>query len=298
VKPKTIMAALGVAVAASFAATAVPAEAAVTSASISGTTATLNLDAADNNVTVSVAPGAKPGAPGTLVHGQTTGGLNSPADWDSATPGDQTVPADGTFTVVINGGDGNDALTVLAKTTEIASAQLNGGGGDDVLTGADTNDILSGGDGNDRLIGAKGTDQMSGGAGNDTLVWNNGDGSDRMNGDAGNDTAEVNGSPTLGDVFTLDPEPGGVKFQRTNLVPFTLDTATENFQVNGLGGNDSITAHDGVGALTLLSVDGGAGADTVNGSDGPDLIRGGEGNDVLKAAAEMTASSATAAPTR
>jgi Ca2+-binding RTX toxin-like protein len=36
-----------------------------------------------------------------------------------------------------------------------------------------------------------------------------------------------------------------------------------------------------VGALTLLSVDGGAGADTVNGSDGTDLILGGEGNDVL-----------------
>jgi Ca2+-binding RTX toxin-like protein len=216
-KPKTIMAALGAALAASFAATAVPAEAAVSSASINGTTATLNLDSADNNVTVSVAPGEKPGAPGVLVHGQTTGGLNSASDWDSATPGDQTVPADGTFTVVINGGDGNDALTVLAKNTEIASTTLNGGGGDDVLTGADTNDILNGGDGNDRLIGGKGTDQMSGGAGNDTLVWNNGDGSDRMNGDAGNDTAEVNGSPTLGDVFTLDPEPGGVKFQRTNL---------------------------------------------------------------------------------
>ena len=122
---------------------------------------------------------------------------------------------------------------------------------------------------------------MSGGAGNDTLVWNNGDGSDRMNGDAGNDTAEVNGSPTLGDAFTLAPESGGVKFQRTNLVPFTLDTATERFQVNGLGGNDSITAPDGVGALTLLSVDGGAGADTITGSDGPDLINGGEGNDVL-----------------
>jgi hypothetical protein len=86
-------------------------------------------------------------------------------------------------------------------------------------------------------------------------------------------------------VFTLDPEPGGVKFQRTNLVPFTLDTAAERFQVNGLGGDDTITAHDGVGALTLLSVDGGAGADTVVGSDGPDLILGGEGNDVLSGGA-------------
>jgi Ca2+-binding RTX toxin-like protein len=273
-KHATILAAFATALAASFAATAAPASAAVGSASISGSTATLNLDGADDNVTVSVSNGL-------LVHGQTTGGLNSAADWDSNTRGDQTVPADGTFTVVVNGGDGNDSLTVLAKNTEIHAATLNGDGGDDVLTGADSNDTLNGGDGNDRLVGAKGTDVMNGGAGNDTLVWNNGDGSDRINGDAGNDGTEVNGSPTLGDVFTLDPEPGGVKFKRTNLVQFTLDTATERFQVNGLGGDDSVSASAGVGAGTLLSVDGGVGADTVNGSDGPDLILGGEGNDTL-----------------
>ena len=123
---------------------------------------------------------------------------------------------------------------------------------------------------------------MKGGAGNDALVWNQGDGSDRADGDAGNDVAEVNGAPTLGDVFTLDPVAGGtIKLRRTNLGPFTFDAATERFEVNGLGGNDSITANDGVGAFTLLSVDGGAGADTVKGSEGPDLILGGEADDVL-----------------
>src|SRR5436190_23457657 len=135
-RPKTILAALGVALAASFGAIAAPAGAAVGSASIVGTTATLNLDGADDNVTVSVSNGQ-------LVHGQTTGGLNSGADWDSSTAGDQTVPANGTFNVVVNGGDGNDAIAVLAKTTEITGATLNGGGGDDLLTGADTNDTLN-----------------------------------------------------------------------------------------------------------------------------------------------------------
>jgi Ca2+-binding RTX toxin-like protein len=276
-KRPTMLAALATALAASFAATALPAQAAVSSASIVGTTATLNLDGADDNVTVSVSGGL-------LVHGQTTGGLNSGADWDSATPGDQTVPANGTFVVVVNGGDGNDSLAVLAKNSEIVTAALNGGSGDDVLTGSDTGDSLEGGDGNDRLVGAKGGDVMSGGAGNDTLVWNNGDGSDTIDGGAGNDATEVNGSPTLGDLFTLSPNatnPARLTFQRTNLVPFTLDASTERFQVNGLGGDDSFSADDGVGALTLLSVDGGAGVDTVNGSDGPDLILGGEGNDIL-----------------
>ncbi len=273
-KRPTKLAALVAAVAASLAAGAVPAQAAVSSASINDLTATLNLDGAADNVTVSVANGL-------LVHGQTTGGLASGKDWDSSTDGDQTVPADGTFTVVVNGGDGNDSVTVLAKNTEVARVVLNGGNDDDVLTGADSDDMLNGDGGNDRLVGAKGVDLMNGGAGNDTMVWNNGDGSDRINGDAGNDATEVNGNATLGDAFTLEPEPGGVKFKRTNLVQFTLDTATERFEVNGLGGNDSLSASPGVGALTLLSVDGGAGADTIDGSDGPDLIRGGEGNDVL-----------------
>ena len=274
-KRPTILAALATALAASVAATAIPAQAAVSSASIDDLTATLNLDGADDNVTVSVVGGL-------LVHGQTTGGLASGSDWDSGTPNDQTVPADGTRTVIVNGGNGNDSITVVAKATELASSGLNGDGGDDVVTGPDSNDTLIGGEGDDRLIAGKGDDLMLGSAGNDTLVWNQGDGSDKADGEAGNDGSEVNGAPTLGDVFTIDPVVGGtVELRRTNLGPFTFDAVTERFQVNGLGGNDSVTANDGVGAATLLSVDGGTGADTVKGSEGPDLIVGGEANDVL-----------------
>ena len=79
-KRMTILAALSAVLAAGFAATATPADAAVSSASIVGGTATLNLDGADDNVTVSVSGGL-------LVHGQTTGGLNSGSDWDSARAG-------------------------------------------------------------------------------------------------------------------------------------------------------------------------------------------------------------------
>ena len=274
-KRPTILAALGVALAATLAATALPAHAAVSSASIDILTARLNLDGADDNVTVSVADGL-------IVHGQTTGGLNSGKDWNSAEAGDQTVPADGRRTVVVNGGSGNDAIAVLAKNTEIAATSLEGDAGDDVLTGADSNDTLRGGEGNDRLVGAKGDDVMQGGLGNDTLVWNQGDANDVATGDAGNDLSEVNGAPTLGDVFILDPVVGGtVKLRRTNLGQFTFDAVTERFEVNGLGGNDSITANDGVGPLTLLSVDGGAGADAIKGADGSDVLLGGEADDVL-----------------
>src|SRR5215208_3238689 len=271
----TTLATLAATLAAALAATAVPAQAAVSSASINDLTATLNLDDTNDNVTVSVSGGL-------LVHGQATGGLNSGSDWDSEEPGDQTVPADGTRTVVVNGGGGNDSITVIAKSPELASSGLNGDGGDDVLTGPDSNDTLTGGDGNDRLVAGKGDDLMLGGAGNDTLVWNQGDGSDKADGEAGNDGSEVNGSPTLGDAVTLEPVAGGtVELRRTNLGPFTFDAVTERFEVNGLGGDDTVTANNGVGALTLLSVDGGAGDDVVDGSDGPDLLLGGEGTDVL-----------------
>ena len=87
-KRPTILAVLVTSAGRNLGATAVPAQAAVSSASIDDLTATLNLDGADDNVTVSVSGGL-------LVHGQTTGGLNSGSDWDSATDGDQTVPATG-----------------------------------------------------------------------------------------------------------------------------------------------------------------------------------------------------------
>jgi Ca2+-binding RTX toxin-like protein len=268
----TLFAALGMALAA-FAATAVHADATVSSASIDGTTATLNFDGADDTETVSVSGGL-------LVHTAIGGGLNSASDWESAKAGDQTVPADGTFTVVVNGGDGNDSLTVLAKNTEITSATLDGDGGDDVLTGADTSDTLNGGDSNDRLVGANGIDVINGGAGDDTLVWNDGDGSDRMNGDAGNDGVEVNGSPTLGDDFTLDPVPGGVRFQRTNLVPFRLDIgSSETLHANSLGGDDVIAVGD-VGSLSVTAA-GGSGDDTLTGGGSSETFLGGSGNDTI-----------------
>jgi Ca2+-binding RTX toxin-like protein len=277
VKRPKLVAALGTtALVAGFGATALPAQAAVTSASIVDTTATLNLDTADDNVTVSVDGGV-------FVHGLTGGGLNSTKDWDSTQAGDQTVPASTNWHIVINAGDGNDAITVLAKNTEIGDVTLNGEGGDDVLTGADSPDVLNGGEGNDRLTGAKGPDTMKGGNGNDTLVWNNGDNTDTIDGEGGNDATEVNGSNISGDAFRLDPDdgPNQVKFQRTNLVAFTLHATTERFVVNGLGGNDTLTSSDGVGARTLLTADGGAGNDSLNGTDGSDLLQGGEGNDAI-----------------
>ena len=51
--------------------------------------------------------------------------------------------------------------------------------------------------------------------------------------------------------------------------------------VNANGGDDVITAGNGLANLIQLTIDGGAGNDTITGGDGADLLRGGDGNDVI-----------------
>ena len=271
-----IAAAFAAAVGLALAANAAPANAGVISATTDGVSAQLNLDGANDVVSVSVENGL-------LVHDPVGDGLKSSADWDSATPGEQIVAATGHAVITINGGDGNDTLSASAPVDAIGVALLNGDGGDDVLTGPDTGDTLSGGDGNDVLIGGKGGDDLNGGAGNDIFMWSNGDGNDVNTGGDGNDLTVVNGNPTLGDAFTLGPDQlaGFVRFKRTNLTTVSLLSDTERFQVLALGGDDSFSPAPGLGARTGLTIVGGDGADTIVGSDGADRILGGDGNDTI-----------------
>jgi Ca2+-binding RTX toxin-like protein len=123
---------------------------------------------------------------------------------------------------------------------------------------------------------------MIGGLGNDTMVWNNGDGSDIMEGQAGFDRTVVNGSDTDGDHFTIAPNGARVDFDRVNLVPFSLDIGTtEVLTVNGLGGNDTMTAGNGLDALIDIVFNGGAGNDSLAGGDGDDVLTGGAGADTF-----------------
>jgi Ca2+-binding RTX toxin-like protein len=59
------------------------------------------------------------------------------------------------------------------------------------------------------------------------------------------------------------------------------NTAVENVDVQGVGGDDTIAGQNGIGQLTQLTLDGGSGNDTVRGGDGNDLLLGGSGNDVV-----------------
>src|SRR5204863_8496157 len=127
--------------------------------------------------------------------------------------------------IQVNGLGGDDSLTANAGVGAATLLSVDGGTGNDTVNGSDGpdlilggegNDVLNGGGGDDRIVGDRGSDTMNGGAGDDTLVWNNGDGTDVVNGGDGRDDVEVNGSPTAGDVFTVQPNGGRIKFDRTN----------------------------------------------------------------------------------
>lgn len=216
-------------------------------------------------------------------------GASAPSiDWDPATPGDQTVTAAGTA-VIVDAGGGDDSVAVTA--TDIVGATLDGGAGNDLLTGSAKADVLNGDDGDDRLVAAKSpagtTDDVHGGAGNDVLVWNQGEGTDEDDGGAGADTVEVNGNPTGADVFTAKPAdatPGSLKVRFDRLVtgPFGLDVDNaERLEVNALGGDDTVSFAPGLAGRILTTVNGGTGNDTISGTDAGDVLNGGDGTDVL-----------------
>ena len=196
-----------------------------------------------------------------------------------------------------------------------------GGNGNDNLQGGDQDDIFFSGNGDDTILGGAGTDVVFAGRGDDTVVgqtgddvaflgsgydrfiWNNGDGSDSINGGSGFDVTEVNGADGPGDEFDLSQAEGQAIFNRLNLGPFTLtNESIEQFEINGQGGDDSLTVGDltgsavesdifsggegndflnASGSFTPVTADGGAGDDILIGGAGDDMLTGGDGADLL-----------------
>jgi Ca2+-binding RTX toxin-like protein len=207
-----------------------------------------------------------PAAP-TGLNGRTAITLNGGTGADQLTGGDG---AD-----IVNGGPGADVTS--------------GGASADLINGGDDNDVLKGEAGDDRVVGDRGGDQLLGGDNDDVLVWNNGDGSDEEQGGPGFDRLEVNGATPAGDEFKLFAEGAVTKFERTNLVKFTLTMpaveghgGVEATSINGGGGDDVFTVSAGLGDLSVNS-DGGAGNDKLTGAEEADSFFGGSGDDTITA---------------
>src|SRR5262249_25716154 len=169
------------------------------------------------------------------------------------------------------GGAGNDTLTGGS-----GADQLFGGAGNDILNGKGGNDLLFGGAGNDTLIGGDGDDQGFGGAGNGQVIGNPGGRSARSEGGERSDTTGGR-SGNASETFTIVANGSRVRFDRVSPAPFSLDIGTtENLVLNANGGDDVVTAGNGLAGLIKLTIDGGAGNDTITGGDGNDTLIGGD----------------------
>jgi len=159
---------------------------------------------------------------------------------------------------------------------------VNGGGGNDTISGAGAAGtgglfllplLLNGDDGRDKLTGGAANDVLNGGAGNDVLSANKvQDGADLYSGDAGKDTTSY--SMRGGDVVVildgLANDGGSSGAEGDNV-------QTEN--VTGGKGNDTLDGGPTAGNNTL---EGGKGSDNVLGRDGSDILKvidGVSGND-------------------
>ncbi|WP_424934316.1 calcium-binding protein [Amaricoccus macauensis] len=154
-------------------------------------------------------------------------------------------------------------------------------GGDDTVRGGDGEDTIKGGGGDDVMLGDRGNDKIYGEYGNDTNIWNNGDGTDKFYGGKGWDTQIVNGSADLGDEFLIQAYGEKVQLDRVNFGQFGVTMKdVEELKVNGLGGDDTIEAGEGLADLIKLKLSGGEGHDFIRGGDGEDKIYGDEGDDL------------------
>jgi Ca2+-binding RTX toxin-like protein len=186
-----------------------------------------------------------------------------------------------TDVLTINAGNGNDTINAGTVPAGSIGLVIDGGAGNDTITGSQGADRLIGGTGNDTVIGGAGNDSADLGDGNDTFVWNPGDGSDVVEGGSGTDTLLFNGS-NGNERFDISANGTRTRLSR-DVGGVVMDiNSVEHIQLNTLGGADTVTVNDltGTGVTQLainLGVVGGGGdgaADTVvvNGTAGNDAI--------------------------
>ncbi len=183
--------------------------------------------------------------------------------------------------LTVNALGGDDTVQATGLAAGVIGLTINGGPGDDNLTGSAGVDELNGNEDDDTVRGGAGNDVVNLGPGNDRFIWNPGDGSDIVEGDLDIDTVEVNGG-NGDEEFTVTANGDRVRFDRLSPAPFFLDIgACENLVLNAQGGNDTVSCTGNLAALIAITIDGGDGSDTLRGSNGADVLIGGPGNDFI-----------------
>ena len=166
--------------------------------------------------------------------------------------------------LIIDGGKGNDTITVDSKVT--VPLRITGGEGDDKIVG---------GSGKDLIIDNYGSNNIDGGAGDDIIIAHgldlpeNGKGN-TVRGGEGRDYIEGSNAQDFlagGDGYDVIYGLGGDD---------TILGGEGNDYLDGGEGNDSILGEEGNDNLA-----GGKGDDLLSGGDGDDLLIGASGNDSL-----------------
>lgn len=182
--------------------------------------------------------------------------------------------------LVVNTRGGDDRIEAGGVAAGVMTFTLDGGAGDDDLSGTAGADVLIGGAGHDFVDGRGGDDVLNLGRGNDIAFWRAGDGSDRIEGGAGRDALTASGSTAAEQVRLAA---SGKRFRFTRDVDaVTVDAGgLESFSFFSFGGSDRVTvdalAGTGVDRVDLSLFDfgiPGGDADTVvvNGTAGDDRI--------------------------
>ena len=204
--------------------------------------------------------------------------VNGDAGTDTITGAGALV---GNVPVIIDGGLGDDILTGTTGGDSIFGSEgldtidaqagadtVNGGDGDDIIDGGDGDDVVRGDAGNDSIVGGLGDDMLEGGFGNDTLFGS--DGNDTAIGSFGDDILNgMAGDDSLLGMLGRDSMLGGNGND-------TLDGGRDDDLMVGQGGNDVLRGDHGDDTIR-----GGGGDDTIDAGDGADLVNAGNGNDAI-----------------
>ena len=183
--------------------------------------------------------------------------------------------------LTINAGAGNDVINAQTLPAATIKLVIDGGAGNDTITGSQGADTLIGGTGNDMVIGGQGSDFADLGDGNDTFVWNPGDGSDIVEGGAGTDTLVFNGS-NANENMDISANGGRVRLAR-DVGAIVMDlNSVEKIQLNAVGGTDNITVNDLTGTgVTQVAIDLGATGGGGDGAADTVTVNGTQGNDAI-----------------
>ena len=180
--------------------------------------------------------------------------------------------------IQIFGGRGNDTIRIGNGFSD-EQVTVDGGAGNDSITGGDGKDVLFGGRGNDTVNGGRGADVAQLGSGSDSFIWNPGDGSDDVDGQRGSDTMVFNGNAADERMSVFANGTQSVLTRNVGTITMNMDSI-EGVDLTTLGGGDEVVVGD-LSGTSLRNVN----VDLAGPSGAPDgvaddvVIFGTEGND-------------------